>query len=151
MAATVTLSTTTLSVAVNANASSITVASTSGLTSGTRLFIDRELLTVVSLGVGTAVNVLRGVDGTSGAAHASSSVVTIGRADQFYQSDPIGAPPAAIPVSPYINVITGAVWFAQGDQEPSANTNRWWQLQTSTYDVGPLGSRTLVQTPTSST
>jgi DNA processing protein len=63
MPATVTLATTTLAEPVDASAGSIKVASTSSLTAGIRLFVDRELMSVVSLGLGSRVNVARGVDG----------------------------------------------------------------------------------------
>lgn len=155
MAVTTTLATTTLSEGVDASTRSIKVASTSGLVIGIRLFVDRELMTVTGLGVATTaystVNVLRGVDGTAASPHVSSSTITIGRGDQFFSTDPMGTPPPAVPVSPYINVLTGVFWFAQGDEVPNGLTNRWWQAQTTTYDQGPLGIRTVSQTPTAST
>ena len=147
MAATVTLSTTTLSEPVSASAGQIRVASTSGLTAGTRLFVDRELMSVVSLGVQSLVNVLRGVDGTGSAAHSSSAELTIGNGDQFYSADPIGRPPEAVPVSPYINVITGERFLAQGDELPAGETDRWWQKVETTYAVGALGVRTKTTNP----
>jgi hypothetical protein len=147
MPATVTLSTTTLSTAVGPGDTSILVASTSGLVNGTRLFVDRELMAVAGLGVGTAVNVIRGVDGTSATPHDSSSLIYIGRADQFYSQDPVGAPPEAIPVSPYINVTTGGIWFAQGDTLPPMFGYRWWQPAVTTYTTGALGVRQTTQDP----
>lgn len=151
MPATVTLSTTTLSTPVGTSEKQIEVASTSGLTEGTRLWIDRELMSVVSLGVGNWVNVRRGVDGTNASAHASTATVYIGRADQFYSSDPVGSPPDAVLVSPYINTRSGEVWFAQGDVLPTGQAIRWWQRQTTTYETGPLGIRTTTLDPSSST
>ncbi len=151
MAATVTLSTTTLLAGVGAADRSVKVASTSGLTPSVRLFVNGELMEVVSLGVSPWVNVRRGVDGTAAAPHDSADTIYIGRADQFYVSDPVGAPPEAIPVSPYINAINGTVWFAQGDAEPSGRCQRWWQQQTTTYGVGALGVRTSTLNPSSST
>lgn len=102
MAATVTLSTTTLSVYVGLMDGQIRVASTSGILPKDRLWIDRELMGVISLGPSTLVNVLRGVGGTSASAHSSSAVVTIGRGDQFYSCDPVGAPASSVSVQPYI-------------------------------------------------
>jgi hypothetical protein len=151
MPATVTLSTTTLLEGVGAGDRQVRVASTSGLTPGKRLFFSSELATVVSLGVGTWVNVLRGVDGTAAQPHDAGETIIIGRADQFYGSDPVGAPPEAIPVSPYVNVINGSVWFAQGDTLPTGQALRWWQKQSATYGVGALGVRTVTLDPTSST
>lgn len=153
MPATVTLSTTTLAESIDAFAKQIKVADASGILPGYRLWMDAELLSVVSLGIATSaytqVNVLRGVDGSAAAPHSSAATITIGRADQFYSSNPVGAPPSAIPVSPYINVVNGSVWYAQGDSEGGGN--RWWQQQQTTYSVGALGVRQAVQDPTSST
>lgn len=151
MPATVTLSQTTLTEGVDSLARQVRVASTSGLTAGTRLYVDTELMSVVSLGVDSWVNVLRGVDGTSTAPHSSGSTITIGRGDQFYGTDPVGAPPPEIPVSPYINVVNGTVWFAQGDGVPAKQGRRWWQKQSTTFGAGPLGVRTTTLDPTSST
>lgn len=149
MAATVTLSTTTLVDGCTPSAQQIKVASTSGLTAGTRLFVDRELMKVVSLDIDPWVNVLRGVDGTSASAHSSGGTLYIGRGDQFYQSDPVGSPSVVIPVSPYINVVTGGVWFARGDAKD--RSIRWWQQQSTTFGVGSLGVRTTTLEPTVST
>lgn len=151
MPATVTLSTTTLSEGVDSSQGSIKVASTSGLLPGVRLFLDKELMSVINLGVGTNVNVRRGQDGTASAPHSSSSTIYIGNADQFYFSDPQGAPPSATQVSPYINARTGTVWHAQGDVLPDGQTYRWWQPVTTTYGTGALGVRTRTEDPTSST
>jgi hypothetical protein len=152
MPATVTLSSTTLSVPVDRSANEITLASVSGLYAGTRLFVDGELMRVISVGVGTLVNVSRGVDGTAGVPHSAGATVYVGNADQFYSKDPQGIPPAAIPVSPYINLKNGRVWFARGDAgDPSGNSLRWWQQQTVTYTPGALGVTTTTLDPTAST
>lgn len=139
----VTLTTTTLSVAVAVNDTAIQVASTSGITPGVRLYVDRELMSVVSLGIGTSVNVKRGVDGTATTAHASSITVTIGRADQFYTQDPIG-PPLIVEVTPWINVVSGVQWTAQGDATGPNATAQWWAKMETTRAVGALGVRTAV-------
>ena len=151
MPATVTLASTTLSVPCGSSDGVIKVASTSGLTPGTRLFLDGELMTVVSLGVDPWVNVQRGRDGTAALPHDGGGTIYIGRADQFYEADPIGSPSEAIAVSPWINARNGSVWFAQGDSVPTGTAVRWWQKQTATYSFGPLGVRTVTLDPTSST
>lgn len=151
MPATVTLATTTLSEAVSASAGQIKVASTSGLTPGTRLFLDGELLSVVSLSVDPWVNVIRGVDGTGGLSHVAPSTIYIGRGDQFQSRNPTGRPPDAIPVSPWINVTNGTVWFAVGDTSANQTGDRWWQQQTTTYSTGPLGYPVKTLDPTVST
>ena len=151
MAATVTLGTTILQNNLGATDAQVKVASTSGLNPGTRLWVDRELMSVVSLSVDPWVNVLRGMDGTAAQPHNSSSLVTIGRADQFYSSDPVGRPPDVIPVSPYINILDGSVWYAQGDNLPPGQGERWWQRQTTTYGTTSMGVRTTTQDLTAST
>jgi hypothetical protein len=77
--------------------------------------------------------------------------VYIARADQLYSTDPYGRPPEAIPVSPWINVRTGDVFFAQGDTLPVGQGDRWWQKQTTTREAGALGVRVTTVTPESST
>jgi hypothetical protein len=147
MAATVTLSTTTLASPVSASSSEVKVASTTGLSTGTRLFVDKELMSVEGFGVSNSVKVIRGVDGTAASAHSSSATVTIGRADQFYDTDPVGTPDAAIPVSPYINVRNGKIWVAQGSEVAGGDVTRWWQEQTTTYSTGALGVQIATTTP----
>lgn len=149
MPATVTLGTTTLQQEANVADSQVLLASTSGLTPGIRLFIEGELMSVVSLGIGNWVNVLRGVDGSPTLYHEPSATVYIGRADQFFSADPVGSPKEVIPVSPWINAVNGSVWFAQGDSNPAQY--RWWQKQATTYSYGPLSIRTRTSDPTSST
>jgi hypothetical protein len=152
MPATVTLSTTTLTNGIGPSDQEFRLDSYTGIVPGYRLYIDRELCTVNSIrSDGNGVDVSRGVDGTCACPHASSSVVTIGRADQFYQSDPQGAPAEAIEVSPYINTRNGKIYYAQGDPEPTGFTYRWWQDVTNTYGIGALGIRTREANPTSST
>lgn len=151
MPATVTLSSTTLVASVGASDQQIKVASTSGLIPGLRLFIDGELMEVVSLGIDPWVNVLRGRDGTPGLAHDSGIAIYVGRADQFYSFDPVGSPPNAIAVSPYINVTSNNIWFAQGDTLPGERARRWWQRQVTTYSTGALGVRVETRDPTAST
>jgi hypothetical protein len=146
MPATVTLSTTTLGPRVGASGRSVQVASTSGLIPGIWLFCDGELMSVVRLGVGTDVTVLRGQGGTRATEHASGATIYIGRPDQFYSSDPVGRPPDAIPVDPHINAANGAVWFATG-----AGDTRRWERQVATTTAGPLGVSVTTLSPTSST
>lgn len=153
MPATVTLSTVTLTYGVSATDRTISLSSTSGLTPGKRLFVDKELMAVISTPSSTIAEVRRGVDGTAAAAHGSSSTVTIGDADQFFAHDPFNAPMSAIRVSPYINALNGKVFLAQGDVEqfPGQPVYRWWQEVTNTYGQGALGVRTQTSDPTSST
>jgi hypothetical protein len=151
MPATVTLASTTLTNRVLLTDTQVKVGSTSGLYPKTRMYADTEMMEVVSLGPDPWVNVRRGVDGTSATEHSPGATVTIGAANQFYTQDPQGAPNDAVLVSPYINVRTGTMWYSQGDFLPDGLAVRWWQAQTTTHDIGPLGVRTTTQDPTSST
>lgn len=148
MAATYTLSTTTFAAPVSASDSQVKLASTSGLTPGMSLFVDRELMSVVSLGVSSLVNVKRGVSGTYAQRHGTDATVYTGAAEQFYSFDPSGAPLEALLVSPWINVRTGDIWFAAGDGAPAGLEQRWWQKQSIGHGTGALGVRTTTPDPT---
>ena len=137
MPATVTLSSTTLKSGVGASQRSVRVDSTSGLIPGVWLFVDGELMAVVSLGIDPEVNVLRGVGATRAAEHDAGATVYIGRPDQFFAYDPAGRPPAVIPVSPHINVVNGSVWFASGNPQGL----RKWEKQEVAVQAGALGIR----------
>ena len=151
MPATVTLATTTLTTRLNSSETVICVASLAGILPGLYLFAGRELMVVRSTGPSLCVTVGRGVGGTAAMDHSSSEVVTIGTPAQFYQSDPVGSPPDATQVAPWINAKNGKVWYAQGDSQPTGLTFRWWQDMTTTYSFGALGIRASDATPTSST
>jgi hypothetical protein len=138
--ATVSLNTSTLLVTVEPSDNRIQLASTSGLAPGVRLFLDRELLAVETLtGIGTEAIVRRGVDGTTASRHATNTPVYIGRADQFYASDPVGLPPNELPVSPYINAVTGDIWVATGDESGPGLQGRLWSKVTRSMVPGALG------------
>lgn len=150
MPATVTLSSTTLLEGIDDKATRIKVASTAGIVAGLRMYHDKELVAVIRLDVDPWVIVKRGADGTPSLPHGAGAQMFIGRADQFYQGPPRGRPQSAIEVSPYIDVVNGVIYFAQGDAVP-AGAPRYWQIQTTTLGVGPLGVRTVTLDPTSST
>jgi len=150
MPATVTLNTTTLSDGIDERSTRIKLSSTANVLPGLRLYVDRELMAVVRLDVDPWVLVRRGADGTPSIPHGVGTPIFIGRADQFYSSPPNGRPASAIDVSPYIDVVGGKIYFAQGDAVPTGAA-RYWQIQTTTLGVGPLGVRTVTFDPTSST
>lgn len=150
MAATVTLSTTTLALPVTARDGRLKLASTSGVVPGVFLWLDGELTRVLVVDAQNWVTVQRGQGGSQSLPHVSSVTVYIGNGDQFYSTDPAGRPPDQIPVSPYINTVNGSVWFAQGDNFPGGQADRWYQKQETTYGVGSLGVRTKTPDPTSS-
>lgn len=150
MPATVTLSTTRLLTELKASESLVRVASTSGLIPDTHLFIDGELMRVVGPDVASSgVYVQRGVGGTAASNHDPGATAYIGTADQFFATDPVGSPPETILVSPWINVLSGAIWYAQGSA--ANNEPRWWQKQAVVPEVGPLGVQRFTYEPTEST
>lgn len=153
MPAATTLATTSLTLWIDALAHEVQLASGSGIVPGLRLWVDRELMEVKSLPDSlNIVRVKRGVDGTAPSRHSSTATVTIGRADQFYAHDPYGAPPSVILVSPFINVLNGKVWLAQGDALPDNATVRWWQEVTNSYPSASLGiTQNPSPSPTAST
>jgi hypothetical protein len=116
------LTTTTLSAAVpmpaqGAQANTIRVASITGITTSSFLFVDGEEMDVTSVGATatTPLGVIRGVGGTTPGSHASGATVTIGPGDAFHD----GAPPAGACVaanqiySPWIDVRTGNFWVCR--------------------------------------
>ncbi len=160
MPATATLGLTTLAAALGRDDQSVLLASTSGVVVGQYLYVldsggPGELMFVRAFGPGGTVLVNRGQDGTRTAPHSPGSTVYVGRGDQFYRFDPSGQPMDSVLVSPWINTRTGGIWFPQGDSVPTVGTQavaqRWWQLQTPTFDQGPLGVRTTTLNPTSGT
>jgi hypothetical protein len=149
--ATVTLATTTLSKTLSVDDPHVVLASLTGIVPGNRLYIDREILTVLRLtGIGNELIAKRGGDSTASSRHGAGAVVTIGRPDQFYSVNPTGLMPAeAVPVLPYINVQNGTIWTVQGDDGGPGADGRIWAQVTTTQTIGPLGVRvTTTTTPT---
>lgn len=134
-----TVTSTTLSTAVSStSANVITVASTTGITAGVGLFVDREAMSVTSVNTTTRqVGVIRGVDGTLGSTHAASATVYVGPTSgitgqgPFWMSDPpIGSCTAANEqYSLRINVQNGRIWSCTGGQ--------WMNVQDGYMWVGP--------------
>lgn len=106
-----TLTQTTLSAAVTSvTQNRIQVASATGISVGTRLYVDRELMTVQSIS-GTNVVVARGTGG-SPTNHASGAAVLAGPSSYFYQSAPTAGPCTATAetATPRIVVPTGDIY-----------------------------------------
>lgn len=111
---------TTLSAAVTSNTQkTITLASSTGVTAGSGLFVDMEAMVVNSINTTSNVaTVTRGADGTDAANHASSAVVYAGPtsgvlgAGPFWMRDPsIGSCTASTEqYSLRINVHGGRIW-----------------------------------------
>lgn len=141
---TATLTTTTTTAPCAANDTSIVLASLVGVAPGVCLFVDAELLCVTGYGVGTAVSVLRGRGGSSTRPHGSGATVYIGRADQFYDQDPMGTPETPPVVLPWINTVTGSVWQPVGDETGPSAAARYWQRQIPVTSAGALGANQTV-------
>lgn len=134
---------TTLSASIAATDQQPTLASLSTLAVGDVLVIDREAMAVVRL---SPLRVMRGALSTAAVAHAGGATVYTGSPALFARVDPVGIP-SADASSPWINLATGNVWVAQGDQVgPGVNT-RYWQLQTTTRTAGALGVRVATVSP----
>lgn len=116
-----------------------------------RLVVDKESLEIERLT--PYVKVLRGRDGTGGIEHANGATVWIAEAYQLYQRDPTGIPPTELLVSPWINLQTGDVWFAQGDAVGAGASTilRHWVKQVTTWTAGALGVVTVSADPVAST
>lgn len=110
------LNSTTLGAAVGSNDSTVVLASTTNITSiGLWLFTDAEAMRVIALpNAGGVVRVQRGVGPTRVLPHVTGLTVYIGTADQFYLQDPEGTPPTWPAVTPWINLVTGAIWDVSG-------------------------------------
>lgn len=89
----------------------------------TYLYIGREQMRVTAVN-GTALTVVRGVNGTVATPHPSGDMVLFGPARFFYVMDPGGVPSgssgdvsgvactqANVQVSPWLNIRTGAQWL----------------------------------------
>lgn len=135
------LSTTTLSAAVTSTTqTTITVASASGIAAGGQLYVDHELMNVVSVS-GTTITVFRPQRPTT---HNSAAVVIIipaaAKATVAVTTDPAGSCTASsYAYLPLINTDTGNVWlcWAQGSSGP--NTGRLWHA-TNTRSVNGVYS-----------
>ena len=138
-----TMTSTTLSVALDATATNLTVASATGITAAsgsqvnTVLFVDKEALTVQEVS-GTVITVRRNYYGLAGS-HASGATVWVGPPSYFGTNDKSGSCTSALQVVlPYINVNNGNIYRC---------TNSAWDLeQTITKLKGSLGNNLDLQT-----
>jgi hypothetical protein len=107
----------------------------------TYLYIDREQMKVTAVN-GTALTVVRGVNGTSATPHASGAMVLFGPQRFFYTFDPGGTPTVQslisnvpcvlnnVIVSPWVNIRSGFQWvcnpstlvWTPGFNTPGQNT-----------------------------
>lgn len=143
MSALATLATTTLAAPVSSSDSLVKLTSTSGVVPGIYLYCEQELMQVDRLDANGYAIVRRGQSGTASQPHVSTAVVTIGRGDQFYFVNPFGTPPSVQLVSPWINVLTGEQWTAQGD-ETGLSPNLYWAKTQYVHSTGALGVRSSI-------
>lgn len=104
-----TLTSTTLTRALDSSALVVYVASATNVLVGDLIFCGREAMRVDSV-LGLVVRVSRGYAGTLGESHPSGATVYAAPAWAFYIRDPVGVPPSEVPVTPWINLATGVVW-----------------------------------------
>lgn len=114
-----------LSAAVTSNATTMTVASITGMTAGTTaLYLDGEYVGIRTVpSTGTTIGVNRGQSGTRAVAHTAGEVVWVGPTGQpspFQTLDGFPGMPApgsctstSITYLPVINVVNGNIWDCQ--------------------------------------
>jgi hypothetical protein len=132
------LNSTTLARTLSATDRRVQLASIANVAKDDLLVIDREAMLVLDV-TRNPVRVLRGAAGTAAVGHATGQTAYSGTPDQFYHRDPVGIP-AGFPVAdPWINLREGRVWVAQGDEVGPGAAHRRWQLQSTSYPIGPFG------------
>lgn len=109
-----TLTKTTLSAAISSSATTLQLASATGITVGTNayttgLVIDTEYIVIIANpGGSTTYSVLRGQGGTKASAHSASTMVLAGRPSWFVAFDPSGTCVLAnVVATPIVNYKTG--------------------------------------------
>src|ERR1700722_414863 len=115
------LTQTTLTNQITSTQSTIQLGSVTGLVVNNIAYIDKEAMTVTAINTTTlVVNVLRGIAGTQGRAHAAAAMVLFGLPSQFSQHNPSGyCLQASVTSLPYIEIVTGTQWLC------STVTNTW--------------------------
>jgi hypothetical protein len=130
----------------------VRLTSTVNIVKGDLLFCDGEAMIVqVTPTAGSDTVVCsRGMCGTRQSDHAIFAPVFTGRPWQFYSRDPQGIPDNPPDANPWINLTTGAIWFAEGETVGPNQGARFWQKQVPTYYTGYWGiPQAPVQAPTS--
>lgn len=146
----------TLARTVQPSDTSIALLSGSGINKGDFIFVvdmagRGEFMPIRTVGgvtvLGTNPPTIQVVRTGIAATHGPNSLAYTGPPSAFYTVDPYGVPPTG--VQPYwINVKTGDLWVAQGDEQGPGSLTRFWQKQIITPGRGSLGIRTFTPTPT---
>lgn len=138
--------TTTLLRSVGSSDTFIPLSSLTNINKGDVIFMDLEAMPVARLVPGAALPGVIVTRTGRAASHGIGATVYTGNPAVFATNDPVGVPgPGSQPY--WINTLTGRVWVAQGDEGGPGAANRFWQLQTSTPGIGPLGVRTTAVSP----
>ena len=123
-AQTVTLTQTSLSASITANATTFALASATNVSVGTMLYVDKEAMYISAIS-GASVTVGRGEVGTASVSHASGAMVLAGPPAAFFTYPPTGSCTAsATPVTPWVDIRTSAQYLC------SSVTGTWvagWQ------------------------
>lgn len=138
-----TLTETTLAVAATQTANVLTVTSATGFTANYLMYVDRELMKIVSVS-STSITVTRGVGGIQ-TAHAILAPVAMGPAEYFIASDRFGTCTSATvypPVLPQINTSNGKVFNCQNSKWINIRTN----LSTLPKFISGLGATATLTT-----
>jgi hypothetical protein len=139
---------TTLLKSVGPSDTFIPLSSVANINKGDVIYVDSEAMPTSR----TAAPVTGAIPGVfvvrtgRAASHGVGATVYTGPPSSFSTVDPVGVPPAGSQAW-VINVITGRIWVAQGDEAGPGSANRFWQLQTLTPGIGALGVRTSVASP----
>lgn len=117
------LNATTLSGAISADATQVTLASGTGAAVGKFLKVDSEMLLVQNIDNSPVLKVMRGVAGTAAVAHATDAIAVLGLGSDF---PPIPAPrqytydaAGAITVAPGLHVLNSGAADAMTLDDPS--------------------------------
>jgi hypothetical protein len=149
---TVTLTATTSVVAPNAssNAFGNLYTTSQGGQFASEIYVDGELMGVTGVNTTTkVVNVIRGIEGTQVADHASGAMVLIGPPSAFQKYDPKGKCTAGGTLfTPWVNVSNGLQWLCStqtltwvpgfGNPYPSADSATVASVAGTTTPSGPL-------------
>lgn len=138
---------TTLLRSIGAADTFVPLTSLTNVLAGYVLYVDAEAMPIgrlVTTGALPGVTVVRS---GRAASHGIGATVYTGPPAAFATGDPVGVPAAGS--QPWvINVLTGRIWVAQGDEAGPGAANRFWQLQTVTPGTGAFGVRTTTVSPT---
>ena len=107
-----TITTTTLSAAIDKTQTTFTVASATGFATGSLCYVGNELMYIISVS-STRITVERGYDGTRATGHRASQTIFVGAPERFRKSDPDWDEACVRSSQLYnlwVNAVNGNVW-----------------------------------------